>query len=529
MRAGMAALAMAVALVAGACSSSDSDSASGSTTTQAKKATSTTETTAPVVVKETPKLTPTDCWWPIPTETSDGKPLTGVTITCGTVEVPADRTDAKTKMITIPVARIHKTGAPADAVPTVYLHGGPGGDALVTAPTGLMGLDSLAERDVITYDQRGSGRSTPSLNCPEKEEATLDALSAQKPWSEELATNRKAVQACWDRLSGQGIDLSDYNTPNSVADMETIRAAYGVDTWNVWGASYGTRLGLAYAREHPEQVRSLLIDSVYSPDVGGVERSQSLPVGAIDRLVEACDAQASCKAAYGDLQEKLDKAIAAFDAKPESVTGTVEVDGKEQTRTLQLTGPDVLAGMFAALYDSTIIPSLPGVISGLAAGDRSIIPAFVSTGVPRLLDLSEGAFYSTECADSGRLLDEKKAAAALKDPGDLSLVALGTAETFCQDWPVTHVPASFNEPVTVDVPTLVYGGTLDPITPYEESKAQADRMPDARFVSVPSSGHGAAKFDECTQAARDVFWNDPKAKLPMCTEAIEGNEFTVGG
>ena len=160
---------------------------------------------------------------------------------------------------------------------------------------------------------------------------------------------------------------------------------------------------------------------------------------------------------------------------------------------------------------------------------HTIIPAFVSTGVPRLLDLSEGAFYSTECADSGRLLDPKKAAAALKDPGDLSLVALGTAETFCRDWPVTHVPASFNEPVTVDVPTLVYGGTLDPITPYQESKAQADRMPDARFISVPSSGHGAAKFDDCTQQARDVFWNDPKAELPACTKDIKGNEFTVGG
>ena len=519
---------LALALVAASCSSSDSAGAPATTDRSPTSAKGST-TTAPVVVKETPKVTPTDCWWPIPTETSTGASLAGVTITCGTVQVPADRTDARTKMISLPVARIHKAGAPTDAVPTLYLHGGPGGDALMSAPTGLMGLSSLAERDVITFDQRGSGRSTPSLNCPEKEEATLDALSEADPWPVELAANRKAVQACWDRLVGEGIDLSDYNTPNSVADMESLRAAYGVNTWNVWGASYGTRLGLAYAREHPDQVRTLVIDSVYSPDVGGVKRSQSLPVGAIDRLADACAAQASCKAAYGDLHQKLDQAVAAFDAKPEPVTGTVEVDGKEQTRTLNLTGPDVVAGMFAALYDSTIIPSLPGVISALAAGDRSIIPAFVSTGVPRLLDLSEGAFYSVECADSGRLLDPKAAATALKAPGDLALVALGTAETFCQDWPVDHVSASFNEPVTVDVPTLVYGGTLDPITPYKESKAQAKRMPDARFVSVPGSGHGAASFDDCTRSARDVFWLEPTAELPSCLQALEIPEFTLPG
>ncbi len=68
--------------------------------------------------------------------------------------------------------------------------------------------------------------------------------------------------------------------------------------------------------------------------------------------------------------------------------------------------------------------------------------------MPRLIDLTEGAFYSVECADSGRLFDPADGAAALVDPGDLALVALGTAESFCPDWPVEHGPAAFNEPVT---------------------------------------------------------------------------------
>ena len=62
---------------------------------------------------------------------------------------------------------------------------------------------------------------------------------------------------------------------------------------------------------------------------------------------------------------------------------------------------------------------------------------------------------------------------------DDALVALASAQVFCPDWPVEHVPASFNEQVVVDVPTLVFAGTLDPITPYLESKAQAEAMPDA--------------------------------------------------
>lgn len=516
-------VAATIALAAAGCSSSDGggDDASQLPSPTSKRTTSTTTTGPPVA--EDPTFVPTDCWWPVPTADVPA----GSSVTCGTVEVPSDRQDPNAEPIQLAVARFHREGSPPDAVPTVWLHGGPGGDALVAPPDSFLRMDSLDQRDTITFDQRGSGRSTPSLNCPEKEEAVLDALGAADSWAKEFAANRKAVQACYERLVADGVDPNDYDTPASVADLESIRRAFGLDQWNIWGASYGTRLGLAYAREHPDRVRSLLIDSVYPPHVGGVDRSQALPGGAIDRLAEACSAQASCEEAYGDLRDRLDAAVEAFDEKPEVVEGDVEVDGKTQHRTFTLTGSDVVAGMFAALYDSTLIPSLPGVIDGLASGDRSIIPAFVSTGVPRLIDLSEGAFYSTECADTGRLLDPVASQKALEDPGRYSLVALGTAEAFCADWPVDQVPASFNEPVTVDVPTLVYGGTLDPITPFAESKAQAERMPDARFVRVPNAGHGVAKFDDCTQQVRREFWADPSSKLPACAASIEGNTFTT--
>lgn len=525
----IAAAGLALALLAAGCSS-DGDEAGdpGPTTSAASSSTTSTSVPVPPIA-----ILGDGCGWEVP----DDVPA-GTTITCATISVPADRSDPDSEMIDLAVAVIHReaSGKPKpypdgkkDAPPLLYLHGGPGGDVLGTAPVGLMNLDALDDRDLIAFDQRGSGRSTPSLNCPEKEEAVLDALGAPEPWAEELTANQAAVTACYERLTGDGINLDDYDTPASVADMESIRAAFDVDTWNLWGGSYGTRLGLAYAREHPEQVRSLVIDSVYPPNVGNVRRSQALPVEAVARLAEACAAQASCAAAHGDVGEKLDAAIAAFDEKPETLTGDVVLGDETVSRSFTLTGPDLLAGMFAALYDSDLIPSLPGVIASLAAGDRSIVSAFVSTGVPRLIDLTEGAFYSVECADSGRLFDAADGAAALVDPGKLALVALGTAETFCPQWPVEHVPAAFNDPVTVDVPTLVFGGTLDPITPYAESKAQAERMPDARFVSVPNGGHGVAGFDDCTKSARQGFWDDPAADLPDCVTDIEAVPFSTGG
>ncbi|HYI62082.1 MAG TPA: alpha/beta fold hydrolase [Acidimicrobiales bacterium] len=508
-----------VAVVASGCSGGDGDDAGSDPT-------STTVAPSSSTVPEDPELAEAECWW---SEAELAEMPEDVTVTCGTLEVPADRTDAEGGVVTLAVARLHHAEADAGAEPVVYLHGGPGGDALVSPPLGLAGNDALAERDIITFDQRGVGRSLPSLDCPEKEEAILDALASTDDFATEHEVNRAAVRACYERLVSEGNDLDDYDTLASVADMESLRRAVGVEQWNVWGVSYGTRLGLAYAREHPDRIRSLVIDSVYPPEAGGVERTKALPQGALDRLVEACAEDEACSTAIGDLGAVLDDAVAAFDAEPAELTGTVPVGGEDVERSFALTGTDVRAGMFAALYDSELIPLLPSVLAGLATGDRSIIPTFIEVGVPRLIELSEGAFYSVECADSGRLLDGADAEAELARVDEDALIALNSAQVFCQDWEVEHLPESFNEQAVPDVPTLVFGGTLDPITPYADSRAQAEAMPDARLVTVPNAGHGVGGFDECTREARTGFWADPAADLPACVEDIRGVTFTVGG
>lgn len=520
---------LVVALLAAGCSD-DTDDGAGATPTGPEA------TDAPGTEPEAdlPPLPPVEastfeeepCWWDV------GEDLdvpTDVAVTCGTVAVPSDAHDPGSGPVTLAVARLHGSGDPG-AEPLLYLHGGPGGDVLTDAPTGLMGLDALAERDVVTFDQRGAGRSTPSLNCPEKEEAILATLGAAEPWEVEYPLNRDAVRACYQRLTeDEGIDLDLYDTPASVRDIEVLRETFGVEQWNVWGVSYGTRLGLAYAREHPDRVRSLVIDSVYPPEAGGVETARELPQGAIDRLTAACAEDPGCAAAYGDLAAVMVRAEEAMDADPEELTAEVTVGGETVERTFVLTGTDIRAGLFAALYDTDLVPLLPSVAAAVAAGDRSIVPQFVDVGVPRLVGLSEGAFYSVDCADSGRLLDGPDAQAALEEVGNDALVALNSAQVFCADWPVERLPETFNEPVTVDVPTLVMAGTLDPITPYDVSVAQAEAMPDARLVTVPRAGHGVGGTSDCTRQARAGFWQDPSAPLPACVDDLEPPPFATGG
>jgi pimeloyl-ACP methyl ester carboxylesterase len=520
-------LLVVLALLVGACS--DDDGSDGASAEPSGEGATSTEDEATAASDDLPEAEPStfeisDCWWDEPADMP-----AGTTITCGTVAVPADPSAPEDGEVALAVARLHRDGGDEAAPPLLYLHGGPGGDALMTAPAGLARLDALDTRDVVVFDQRGAGRSEPSLNCPEKEEAVLDALGGAASWEDELQANRAAVLACRERLVEEGVDLDLYDTPTSVADVEVLRETFAVDRWDVYGGSYGTRLGLAYARAHPDRVRSLVIDSVYPPEAGGAERIDGMVDGAIGRLADACADDTECTTAFGDLEEALVTAGEGLDADPEEVERTVTVGDEEVTRDFVVTGDDIRAGMFSALYDTTLVPALPSIISGLAEGDRSIIPTYVELGVPRLVGLSEGAFYSTECADGGGQLDLDDMEQVVADGESDGLVLLTTAQTFCAEWDVAPVDDGFAEQVVVDVPTLVFGGTLDPITPHADSEAQAEAMPDARFVSVERGGHGVSGVVDCAAEARSAFWADPTADLPACVEEIPVPPFTVPG
>ncbi len=111
---------------------------------------------------------------------------------------------------------VEESGNPA-GVPVVFVHGGPGGG---TSPRQRRLFDPAHYR-IVLFDQRGAGRSVPFA------------------------------------------DLGENTTWDLVADMETIRETLGIQTWIVFGGSWGSTLGLAYAIAHPERVRGLILRGIF--------------------------------------------------------------------------------------------------------------------------------------------------------------------------------------------------------------------------------------------------------------------------
>ena len=111
---------------------------------------------------------------------------------------------------------VEEAGNP-NGEPVVFLHGGPGGGF---SPKHRRLFDPAFYR-IILFDQRGSGQSTP--------------------------------HAC----------LEENTTWHLVDDMETIRKTLGIEKWLVFGGSWGSTLGLAYAETHPEAVTGLILRGIF--------------------------------------------------------------------------------------------------------------------------------------------------------------------------------------------------------------------------------------------------------------------------
>ena len=113
-----------------------------------------------------------------------------------------------------------RCGTPG-AKPAVFLHGGPGGG---TSDKHRRQFDP-ARYDVLLFDQRGCGRSTPHASDP-------------------------------------ATDMSVNTTEHLIADMELLREHLGIEQWVLFGGSWGSTLALAYAERHSQRVSAILLVSV---------------------------------------------------------------------------------------------------------------------------------------------------------------------------------------------------------------------------------------------------------------------------
>jgi pimeloyl-ACP methyl ester carboxylesterase len=456
-----------------------------------------------------PRFESAKCWFSKPAGAVD----------CGYLIVPANRRKADGKTVRVAVATVRPTLGVRYPDPVVIVGGGPGypiglTDAgLVEWRKQIRRTPAFQQRDVILVEQRGVGRSEPSLDCDE-----LDALGAS---AEYLLTNSDtsakeeiaAAIACSDRLLRDGVDLAGYSGIEFAADLADLRRAIGYDAWNLVGTSYGSRIALTVMRDHPEGLRAVVLNSVYPLEVQFLENYWGTAERMLNLVFAACEDNDVCRKEYPDIAAHYVDTVARMNEKP--VTVEVPRTGSGQAMALPVSGWMVGETTLDLMASSDWRTAI-AYVDAVSAGDAHMIEATAKIISDKYADseqFSDGVYYSAICQEEFPFDD----AAAVHADYRVYERLLGvnwsdTREAICDAWPVDSAPPSENAAVSSDIPTLLLAGTWDYITPPDYADVVHQRLPNSYLIMFPKMGHDVISTNYCGLLVVDEFLNHPDRK-----------------
>ena len=452
-------------------------------------------------------------------------------VQCGYLTVPENRAKPGGRRIRIFVMRAPAVSAPPKRDPVVYLSGGPGGaGSFEVAFMVKHGLN--ADREVIFVDQRGTHRADPRLGCPGWEQFIYDAVSLPFAAESTTAADAAAIKECRDQLAATGVDLAAYNSTENAADIADLRRALGIDSWNVYGVSYGSRLALIVLRDHPQGIRSVVLDSVSPPTVNIVETWWSAPASSFKAIFAACAAQPACANAYPNLEADFTATVNRLDQTP---AVTQVKDGSGALVTVNIDGFSFAYTIIMA-SERGDASGVPKMIADMARGDSGTVAAayLALRGPPEFVGLGGmGLAITVFCAESANLTTEAatlaKAKAALPGFPDRVLRVQpkqGRMFTECPIWNVGRADPAVSARIVSDVPVLILEGTFDAATAPEWVDVITPDLKNAQVVSFPFTGHSVLGKSTCAPSIMAAFLDNPTKPVDQTCAAQTTLTFT---
>jgi pimeloyl-ACP methyl ester carboxylesterase len=443
-------------------------------------------------------------------------------ITCGFLSVPENRASHQSASIRI-AAAIFKTPSTSPAPdPIVLLQGGPGGRLIQDLGPNLIPIfyqggsgSPFGNHDVIVVDQRGTGYSQPSLQCPE-----VVALQYQPGQNltaaQATAEYDAALNQCHARLTAQGIDLSAYNTPSDAADIHDLIHELGYHQADLYGVSYGTRLALEVMRLYPQDLRSVVLDSTFPPQVNLWTTYGPNMAHVFGVLFQGCAADPTCNAKYPQLASMLNAVLTGLNTHPITFTATDFNTGRSYTVLFH--GIDFATLLFSAFYVTSFIPYIPKLIYEVSQGRYNDLLAEFDGALNFDNGVSWGVFFSVECAEDVPFMTQRALSAADQSfPAPVrSAEDLEQQDAFaeCQRWNVHPASASEKAPVVSNIPTLVLEGEYDPVTPPSQGNLAAHTLANSYTFEFPAMGHGVFIYNwpACASQIVRAFESQPTTK-----------------
>jgi pimeloyl-ACP methyl ester carboxylesterase len=443
-------------------------------------------------------------------EAADGRK---VEAELGRLLVPENRQRPTGRLVELAFVRFKST-SPSPGPPIVYLAGGPGGSGISAARGSrfplFMAMREVA--DVIALDQRGTGLSSPNLDCPQRLDAPVDRPGDP----EDLARRyRQRAGECAEHWRAEGVDLAAYNTNESADDLEALRVALRAPKISLWSISYGTHLALAFARRHEAS-----LDRAIMAGVEGPSHTYKLP-SAIDRQLGLVVARAKADPKVSARVPDLARALHDLDRSLAREPLVVEIEAGETKQKVK-----VAIGSF----------DMRRMVSALIGGNPEYLPTLVynagrrNTSDPSV-QLVARYLYGERTGSIGSAMSISMDCASGASPERLARIRREAARTFlgasidfpfpeiCAGWPSVDLGERFRAPVVSRVPVLFISGTLDARTPPSNAEEVARGFPAAVHLVVDGAAHSDPLFLS-SPAIKDVMLEFLSGRRPSTTRLV---------
>jgi pimeloyl-ACP methyl ester carboxylesterase len=431
---------------------------------------------------------------------------TNTEVECGNIEVPFDYADPEQGSFVLYIKK-HNAANPADRIGSMMVNpGGPGfgGSSLADDAEYYFSQDLIDRFDIIAWDPRGTGESTPAVNCVD----TFDeyfGLDSPPETPEEKQALIDASQAFNDKCAeNSGTILPFISTKASAQDINSLRLALGEEKVSFFGFSYGSELGTTWATMFPETVRAIVVDGAVDPTASSIQEGMSQAKGFEGQLatfLKQCSERTTCEFHNnGDAEAAFDKLVLDIDAKPLEVS---------KDRTLVTQGV-LFTAVAQAMYSDYYWPQLSEALSAAQGGDGKGI-----------LQLYDDYYQRKDDGTYGNELEAFLAISCLDDPGatsteevdshiaDFIAAAPRLGGNFaygysCALWPVEQAAK-----VTITGkgagPIVVVGTTGDAATPLSSTRKMAQGLEQGILIVVDANQHTGYGANNCVVKAVDDY------------------------
>ena len=403
--------------------------------------------------------------------------------------------------------------------PVLNISGGPGGSTwLEEEGISIFWLTFFDEadwqHDLVLFDARGTGSSQPALQCKNFYKGLVAIFTKDLQPEEEAKAENELTKHCYQVLASSDDlgALQHLGTRRSADDLADLATLFKIDSWHLYGTSYGTRLALEVARRHPKKVASLILDSVYPQEFDGEETLPALYLDSLKGIFKACAADAKCSRHYPNLNKQFNDIMQGLQKKPAILT----FGNADKPIEFILTPSRFFSVLFNAGYAIDNIVVVPNAIHSLHAGSTDAIGFLVQVSLELMRDesFSDPVFMEVECNENeikNQHIHIQNIRAKYKNYPVLKRWQLALfKESVCKPWGAKEVDNSFHLPVNSEKPALIFAGKFDSVTPTKWGKALAKHLPNSEYHEFQASAHAVLFEVDCAKTIVRRFLNPEK-------------------